>query len=363
MLLAVINISATYHGRDHHAGRLHGRDRDGHRARLRGPPLTPTPEHPVTGLPATAPKTPAAVHVEGLAPGGRASVAASLHRAARIVEGHGHADGVAYPWHRRPPATLSKLRADLAEGYAVATANASVAAVRGALRAAWLAGELDRDGYERRAAALRTVSGGSAPGRAITPKEARKLFAGCAADPNRAAGARDAALLAVLYGLGLRRSEAVGLELADMDRAAGTLLVHGKGRRQRLAYLGLNGSADAMAAWLAVRGDAPGPLFNPVNRGGRVAEGRSMTGQAVAARVIRRSEAAGLGKLAPHSLRRSFATQLLSAGNDLAITADLMGHARTDTTRLYDRRGEDAKRAAMDTLPVPYVAPATAPRA
>ena len=271
--------------------------------------LTPTPEHPVTSLPATAPKTPAAVHVEGLAPGGRASVAASLHRAARIVEGHGHADGVAYPWHRRPPATLSKLRADLAEGYAVATANASVAAVRGALRAAWLAGELDRDGYERRAAALRTVSGGSAPGRAITPKEARKLFAGCAADPNRAAGARDAALLAVLYGLGLRRSEAVGLELADMDRAAGTLLVHGKGRRQRLAYLGLNGSAAAMAAWLAVRGDAPGPLFNPVNRGGRVAEGRSMTGQAVAARVIPtvRSRRAGEARaaLAPTVLRHT----------------------------------------------------------
>ena len=51
--------------------------------------------------------------------------------------------------------------------------------------------------------------------------------------------------------------------------------------------------------------------------------------------------------------------QLLSGGNDLAVTADLMGHARTDTTRLYDRRGEDAKRAAMDTLPVPYVKPAS----
>ena len=112
-----------------------------------------------------------------------------------------------------------------------------------------------------------------------------------------------------------------------------------------------------MAAWLAIRGEDAGPVFNPVNKGGKVSHGRGLTGQAIAYRVSRRAEAAGLGKLAPHSLRRSFATQLLSGGNDLAVTADLMGHARTDTTRLYDRRGEDAKRAAMDTLPVPYVKP------
>ena len=119
----------------------------------------------------------------------------------------------------------------------------------------------------------------------------------------------------------------------------------------------MNGAAEAWGAWLAIRGEDAGPVFNPVNRGGKVAHERGLTGQSIAYRVALRA-AAGLGKLAPHSLRRSFATQLLFAGNDLAVTADLMGHSRTDTTRLYDRRGEDAKRAAMDTLPVPYVAPA-----
>ena len=311
----------------------------------------------MTGPLATTAESPAAVHVASLAPSCRASVRASLTRAAKLATGNGHADGLAYPWHRRPPASLAKLRADLAEGFAVATANASLAAVRGALRAAWLAGELERDGFERRAASLKTVPGGSAPGRAISPKDAGKLFAACADDPNRAAGARDAALLAVLYGLGLRRAEAASLAMEDWDRESGTLLVHGKGRRQRLAYLGMNGAAAAMSGWLAVRGDGPGPIFNPVNKGGKVAEGFPMTGHAIASRVGVRAAAAGLGKLAPHSLRRSFATQLLSAGNDLAVTADLMGHARTDTTRLYDRRGEEAKRAAMDTLPVPYVRP------
>ena len=104
------------------------------------------------GLTATA-QTPAAVRVEGLARSCRASVVASLHRAAWLATGSDHADGLAYPWHRWPPASLSKLRADLADGFAVATANASLTAVRGSLRAAWLAGDLSRDGFELRPAA------------------------------------------------------------------------------------------------------------------------------------------------------------------------------------------------------------------
>ena len=56
-------------------------------------------------------------------------------------------------------------------------------------------------------------------------------------------------------------------------------------------------------------------------------------------------------------LQRSFATHLLAAGNDLAVMAGCMGHARTDTTRIYDRRGEEAKRAAAATLAVPYRKP------
>lgn len=301
--------------------------------------------------------TPAAAHVAGLAPGSRASVAASLHRAARLATATDHADGLAYPWHRRPAPSLAKLRADLGDRFAVATANASLAAVRGALRAAWLAGDLDRDGYERRTAALRRVRGHAAPGRALTPAQARKLFAAAAADRNRAAGARDAALLALLYGLGLRRAEAAALDMDDLDPDAGTLRVRGKGRRDRLAHLGMNGAAAAVDAWLAVRGSGPGPFLRAVGKGGRVGTG-GMSLRAVGKRVAVLGGRAGLGTVSPHVLRRSFGTGLLAAGNDLATVADCMGHASTDTTRNhYDRRGEDAKRAAMATLPVPYVEP------
>ena len=235
----------------------------------------------------------------------------------------------------------------------MATANASLNAIRGSLRAAWRAGEISRENLDRSLDALPQVRGKAAPGRALSASQVGKLFATAVADRNKVTGARDAALLAVLYGLGLRRAEAAALDLADLDTEAGTLRVKGKGRRQRIAYTGGNGAAAALAAWIAVRGKEAGPLFRSVNKAGRVGTG-GMSLRAIGARVAVLGERAGLGTIGPHVLRRSFCTQMLANGNDLAVTADLMGHARSDTTRLYDRRPEDAKRAAAATLAVPY---------
>ena len=301
--------------------------------------------------------TPGALHLRTIAEGSRRSVASSLHRAARIAVGHPHGDGVAFPWHRATGATLGAVRAGLADSFAPSTANASLAAIRGALRQAWINGEISREGMERRYAALKAVRGQSAPGRALNAAEVAKLFTACAKDTNRAAGARDSGLLAGLYGLGLRRAEAAAATLEDLDLSAGRWRIHGKGRRQRWAFLGMNGVRAAVEGWLRHRGTEPGPLFAPVIRSGRVIAGAGMTGEAIRLRVALRAREAGLGRLAPHALRRSFATALLGAGNDLSVTASLLGHARTDTTRLYDRRGEDAAKAAAATIPVPYRAP------
>ena len=244
----------------------------------------------------------------------------------------------------------------MADQYAVATANASLAAVRGSLKLAWLSGDLSQDDYARRMESLKNVQGESAPGRALNAVEVGKLFAAAASGNSPAASARDAALLAMLYGLGLRRAEAATVELDDYGNVTGTLCVMGKGRRERLVYA-TNGTAAALTAWLKLRGTEDGPILAPVTKAGDVLAGKGMTGQAIAARIRRLSELAGLGKIGPHVLRRSFATQLLSGGNDLAAVADCMGHANTNTTRIYDRRGESSKMAAVATLAVPYVSP------
>src|SRR5205823_7667841 len=111
----------------------------------------------------------------------------------------------------------------------------------------------------------------------------RVLFAACAADATPA-GKRDAAILAVLYGCGLRRAELVDLDVDDYDPETGAFRVmSGKGNKARLSYSS-QGSRAAVDAWLVVRGAASlrteGPLFCPINKGGKLAM-RRMTDQAV----------------------------------------------------------------------------------
>lgn len=92
-----------------------------------------------------------------------------------------------------------------------------------------------------------------------------------------------------------------------------------------------------------------GPLLLQVNKGGRILPA-GLSGSAVYDLLAKRAAAADVKRTTPHDLRRSFATATLDAGADLAVTGDLLGHARTDTTKRYDRRGERARRAAVDRL-------------
>lgn len=301
----------------------------------------------------------AALHVAGIAKASRASVRASFNRAGLALMGH-EVDGLSVPWHTRPASTLRQMRDTLAEDvtegtYAPSTANASLAAIRGALRAAWIGGDLDRDKLDRARVALKKIKGNSAPGRALTLDQVRRMFEAAAKAPRETTRARDAVILALLMGAGLRRAELSGLDISALDTEGWTLTVRGKGNRVRVAHL-TNGTRDAVSAWIDVRGTEPGPLVRGVTKGGVVRDG-GMSGTAIAARVRRLAHLAHVPEVGPHALRRTFGTGLLAAGNDLAVVSRLMGHADVSTTAIYDRRGEEAERAALDTLAVPYVAP------
>ena len=144
-----------------------------------------------------------------------------------------------------------------------------LAAVRSTVREAWRLGLVAAETVAR-VADVEGVKARRLPsGRHVETGEVRQLFAACGSDP---AGARDAAMLAG----GLRRSEAVALQLDDYDATAGTLTVrHGKGDAARQVYA-TNGGKDAIDAWLQVRGHHPGALLAPVGKGGRIAH-RPMT--------------------------------------------------------------------------------------
>ncbi|WP_091377140.1 site-specific tyrosine recombinase XerD [Actinokineospora alba] len=146
---------------------------------------------------------------------------------------------------------------------------------------------------------------------------------------------RDRALLEVLYSTGARISEAVGLDLDDIDTVERTVLLDGKGGKQRLVPIG-RPALDALDAYLvrARPGLAAGGRGTPAVflnvRGGRLTRQSAWNALKLAA------EQAGIRvPVSPHTLRHSFATHLLEGGADVRVVQELLGHASVTTTQIY----------------------------
>lgn len=255
----------------------------------------------------------------------------------------------------------TSLRALMVRRWAPATVNRHLAAVRGVLRCAHLSGLLDSEQAERARLALKSVPtdrGGSPVGRWVSDQEMETLLS--ALVHGRLIDARDAAMVAVLAMGGLRRSEAVALDLSDYRPATGELMVrHGKGGRARKVWLH-GGGAAAMDAWLVRRGGWEGPILVPVTRGGELVQSR-ISPHAIWKRLRRLARVSGVDGFTPHDLRRKVVSDLLDAGVDMSAVQQLAGHASISTTARYDRRGEHAARRASMRLTLPYRAPGPPP--
>lgn len=156
-----------------------------------------------------------------------------------------------------------------------------------------------------------------------------------ASDPGTVLAARDRALLEVLYGTGARISEAVGLDIDDVDLEHSSVLLTGKGSKQRIVPLGTYARAAiedylsaSRPALTATTGSGPALFLNA--RGGRLSRQSAWT---VLTRAARR---AGITQdVSPHTLRHSFATHLLDGGADVRVVQELLGHASVTTTQIY----------------------------
>lgn len=289
---------------------------------------------------------PAAIYLASLAPGSRPAMRAALGQiGALLVADPAKNIPESIPWHELRYRHTAAIRAQLAERYAPATANRALSALRGVLRECRRLGLLSADD-ERAAGDVRPVRGQRLPaGRALHAAEISALLRSCAAD-RAPSGPRDAALIAVGYGAGLRRAEIVALDLADYDPAAGSLTIRrGKGNKERRVYLPPD-AGRLLDVWLRRRRGWPGPIFVAQARGGTLLR-RRLAPATVALILRRRADAAGVAACSPHDLRRSYISDLLDAGEDLATVQRAAGHASPETTTRYDRRGDDAlKRAA-----------------
>jgi integrase/recombinase XerD len=248
-------------------------------------------------------------------------------------------------WLGRPVVTakteeLERYLAELrGQGLAPATIARRVAAIRSFFRHATLLGLVQ----ENPAAALELPRRRRQLPRTLSAGEAERLLEAAAGTTPRAL--RDRALAELLYGAGLRVSEAVGLERGGVDLEQRVVRAIGKGDRERIVPIG-RAAAEALRRYLARgrphldRRHRPELFLN--------AQGGPLT-RAGAFLILRRlADKAGLepGRVHPHLLRHSFATHLLEGGADLRSVQEMLGHADLSTTELYthvsDRRRREA---------------------
>lgn len=165
------------------------------------------------------------------------------------------------------------------------------------------------------------------------PLEDVEAIIEAAGEPGTALAKRDRALLEVLYGTGARISEAVGLDIDDLDLEDSSVLLRGKGSKQRIVPLG-SFARQAIEDYLVtarpqlVLASTPAVFLN--SRGGRLSRQSAWTV------LDRAATRAGIdADVSPHTFRHSFATHLLDGGADVRVVQELLGHASVTTTQIY----------------------------
>ncbi len=228
---------------------------------------------------------------------------------------------------------------------ATASATRAVVAVRGLHRFALAEGLVAVD-------VARPVRPPAPPRRlpkALDVATVDRLLGTCGGDGDDLAGIRDRALLELLYSTGARISEAVGLDVDDVDATDRSVLLAGKGGKQRLVPIGRPALATLDAyrvrarPGLAARGRGTPALF--LN-----ARGARLSRQSAWASLREAAERAGItSAVSPHTLRHSFATHLLDGGADVRVVQELLGHASVTTTQIYTQVTVDTLREVFAT--------------
>lgn len=293
---------------------------------------------------------PAAVYLSGLNMGSRPTMRGALNAIAALLTG-GECDAMTLDWSALRYRHTAAVRTALLENHAPATANKMLCAMRRVLKEALRLDLIDPVDYAKAIDVPSIKVNKALRGRALSMNEIIALMRVCQEDET-SQGVRDAALIAILRGAGLRRSESVNLDLQDFNHNGALQIREGKGGKDRTVYLP-TGAVAVVEDWLSFRGTEAGPLLCPIRKGGAV-ELRRMTPQAVLLILRKRAEEAKIESFSPHDFRRTFCSDLFDSGTDIVTVQKLAGHSSPITTSKYDRRGEEPLRRAVEHLDIPY---------
>lgn len=254
-----------------------------------------------------------------------------------------------FAWHELRYQHTQAIYAKLINAYKPATVNRHLSALRGVLKECWRLGYMDAETYKRAVDFQNAKYTVLPAGRDVPEKELRKLLIGCYEDGNK--GIRDLAILAVLATTGIRREELAQLDHADFDAETGSLRILGKGHKERIVYVA-NKTEDCLNDWLKLRGSWNGPLFVSINKGGKLSAKR-FPASAIHTMLTDRAKNAGIKKITPHDLRRTFIGNMLDKNVDSVTVTKITGHADPKMLLRYDRRAEKTKRDAISKLDLP----------
>jgi site-specific recombinase XerD len=282
---------------------------------------------------------PATVYLNSLSPSGRRSMRCLLKSSLILLNKSQPIEK--FRWQTLTYADLIKVKMKLQEqGKAVNTINLTISAMRGVMQSAFHLGLIKADQLLHVQSVKRLTYRPKINGRSLNERECKKLIKQCARDKS-VKGVRDGALLSVMLTTGLRRVEIKSINMIDYDRKQHELKVYcTKTHSERVCPI-TRSVAIRLHQWLQVRGRADGALFCPVLKNQHVVS-RLLSTQAIYTIVQQRSKMAGLGKVTPHDLRRTYVTHLLDANVDINIVRQLVGHRDIKTTARYDYRMHDS---------------------
>ena len=289
--------------------------------------------------------TPTECYLSNLAPSGRRSVKSVLNAAIKILSAGAVLETCQI--HALGYDQLSFLRQVLVEqDKSARTIHLTFQAIRAVTKTALLMGQVDQHALDKFSALKLPHIEPSVKGKALSMSELKH----CLTKQNCSAHeVRNIALIATMSGAGLRRSEIHRLRLSDLSLQDAQLVIKkGKGNRTRTQYLPL-WVVNHLSEWVSLRGNKSGFLFcKQINGQPLIQKPLSVASiyDIVTTRAIQT-----LGKnITPHDLRRTYITSLLDNGVDISTVSKLAGHKSITTTQIYDKRGIESLKKAVNTL-------------
>lgn len=270
----------------------------------------------------------------------RATMKSHLNKVASLL---GYESILVTPWEKLRRSHVQAIINQLSDqGLSPSTVNTYLSAIKGVALEAWM-GNLITAHDHSMIKQVKSLRGKKVrQGNALSQENVIKLLD---IDLSTPIGVRNLAIFSLMIGCGLRRAEVVSLNVADLDKENGRIIIRGKGNKERVMYVP-ESTLENIKNWINLAYlSAENPIFTRIYKSNAITKKR-LSSQAIYLFMQDQQAKAGLSGLSPHDLRRTFATILLKKGEDLITVKEAMGHSSVETTQTYDMRGEERLKQA-----------------